>query len=78
MENEEGMNHLWIQVAPIGHVDNVRMQITLPTGIHRLNNLSGYHETDFQEIEIPNPLLENNVVVEIFTRDPIMSERKQL
>jgi hypothetical protein len=78
MENEEGMNHLWIQVTPIGHVENVRIQITLPAGIHRLNNLSSYHETDFQEIEIPNPLIENNVVVEMFTRDPVMSGEKTI
>jgi hypothetical protein len=78
MENEEGMNHLCIQVTPIGHVENFRIQITLPTGIHRLTNLSTYLETDFQEIEIANPLIENNVVVEMFTRDPIMCGEKTI
>lgn len=73
MENEEGTNHLWIQISPLGPVKEPRVQILLPAGLHRLNNLSGYPETTTQEIELSNPLLTSNVVIELFTRDAIRS-----
>lgn len=78
MENEEGMNHLWIQLLPINHAEDVRIEITLASGVHRLNNLSGYDETDIQEIVIPNPSIENNIIVEIFTKNPVTVGEKTI
>lgn len=44
IENEEGMNHLWLQITPLGSVQNARVQITLPAGLHRMRNLNGTDE----------------------------------
>jgi len=71
MENEEGMNHLWLQLSPVSDADDVRVQLTLPSGIHRLINLCGYEETDTQEIVVPNPSIENNLIFELFTTSPV-------
>jgi hypothetical protein len=71
IENEEGMNHLWIQLPPSGQVEDVRLHVSLPPGIHRLHNQTGYEENDIQEMIIPNPQIENNIVLELFTRDSI-------
>ncbi|MBP1994473.1 hypothetical protein [Paenibacillus eucommiae] len=76
MENEEGMNHLWIQIAPIGQADQVHVQIVLPAGVHRLHNLSGFPETAAKEIQLPNPLAAADLVIELFTRDPVMPGEK--
>lgn len=73
IENEEGLNHLWIQLDPLGQVEYVRIQIILSAGLYRIHNLSGYIETDAEEIEILNPMISNNIVVEIFTRTPILT-----
>ncbi|WP_054026400.1 hypothetical protein [Bacillus sp. FJAT-28004] len=78
MENEEGMNHLWLQISPISHAGDVRIQITMPSGMYRLNNLSGYEESVVQEIVVPNPLIENNIIVEIFTRSRVVSGEKTI
>jgi hypothetical protein len=78
IENEEGMNHLWIQLPPLGQVEDVSVHITLPTGIHRLHNQTGYYENDIQEIIIPNCLIDNHIVVELFTRDPIQCGERSI
>lgn len=78
MENEEGMNHLWLQFSPIRDADDVRIQLTLPSGIHRLHNLSGYEETDIQEIVVPNPMIINNMIVELFTTSPVTCGEKNI
>lgn len=79
IENEEGMNHLWIQLAPAaGSVKNARIQVSLPSGIHRLRNLSGFDEEQTGEILIINPQVINDVVIEIFTREPITYGEKTI
>lgn len=78
MENEEGMNHLWLQLSPTRDADDVRVQLTLPSGIHRLHNLSGYEETVIQEIVVPNPMIINNMIVELFTTGPVTCGEKTI
>jgi hypothetical protein len=72
MENEEGMNHLWVQLSPIGEVQDAKIQIFMPTGVHRHLNLNGIREMESGEIAINDPLKEVNILIEIFTREPIM------
>ncbi|WP_339224352.1 hypothetical protein [Paenibacillus sp. FSL H8-0332] len=71
MENEEGMNHLWIQMAPPGPVQNARLQLLLPPGLHRSHNLSGVDEDSSGVISIGNALTVTDVFIEIFTLEPI-------
>ncbi|MFC5406302.1 hypothetical protein [Cohnella soli] len=78
IENEEGMNHLWIQIAPIGQVENVRIQISLPIGIHRTRSVNGVDEDSTGEIFILNPRVANDVFIEIFTREPVTCEKKTI
>jgi hypothetical protein len=78
IENEEGMNHLWIQLAPVGPFGNARIQISLPSGIHRLRNLTGFEEEQTGEIIIHNPRIANDIVIEIFTREPVTSGEKTI
>lgn len=79
IENEEGMNHLWIQLPPAARsVLNTRINILLPSGIHRLRNLSQLDEEQTGEIVIPHPELIHDVILEIFTREPISCGEKTL
>jgi hypothetical protein len=78
MENEEGMNHLWIQLAPIGSADNLIVQIFLPIGLYRNKNFSGFNETEAMEIQITNPLITNDIIIELFTREQVVSGEKTI
>lgn len=71
IENEEGMNHLWIQIAPLGSVQNIRVQIALPAGLHRTRNLNDAPEDSAGVISVLEPLAATDLFIEIFTREPI-------
>lgn len=71
IENEEGMNHLWLQIAPLGSVQNTRVQITLPAGLHRTRNLNGAVEDNTGVISVLEPLAATDLFIEIFTLEPI-------
>jgi len=78
IENEEGLNHLWIHLAAVGQVENVRLQLSLPVGIHRLRNLNGFREEQTGEIVIPNPRITNDIFIEIFTRELVTCGEKSI
>lgn len=71
IEHEEGMNHLWIQIAPLGQAENVRIELSLPAGIYRSRNLNGAYEDRSGLISVLDPQAANELFVEIFTREPI-------
>ncbi|KHL92035.1 hypothetical protein QW71_31570 [Paenibacillus sp. IHB B 3415] len=71
IENAEGMNHLWLQIAPLGSVQNARVQITLPAGLHRVCNLNGADEDNAGVISVLEPLVVTDLFIEIFTLEPI-------
>jgi hypothetical protein len=71
LENEEGINHLWVQLSPIGDVENARVQIILPSGIHRLRNINNLFEDQSGEILIDDPKSPNDIFIEIFTRERV-------
>ncbi|BBI35434.1 hypothetical protein [Cohnella abietis] len=75
LENEEGMNHLWIHLEAIGQVENARIRINLPQGIYRRRNLSHFHEDDSGEIIIYEPSTPDDIYMEIFTSEAIKCER---
>ncbi|HEY2493539.1 MAG TPA: hypothetical protein VGI33_11580 [Paenibacillus sp.] len=72
MENEEGMNHLWIQFfwddtfVPI----NAEIRVQLPNGVYRLHNLNGYDENEFRHILL-DLSKDKDVLIEFFTQDAI-------
>ncbi|MGO4531808.1 hypothetical protein AB4Z30_22235 [Paenibacillus sp. 2TAF8] len=69
MENEEGMNHLWIQVHPEDPLQTSEIQIQLPEGMYRSKNLSGLVENDHGHIVVDAPY--QDVIIEIFTQDAL-------
>ncbi len=71
MENEEGMNHLWVQLFQDEKVQSQKaeIQIQLPKGIYRSNNLNGFVENEREHIVVD--AFNQNVIIEIFTQDAI-------
>jgi len=71
MENEEGMNHLWIQIFRDEESvpQKTQMEIQLPNGIYRSCNLNGYTENDRKQILLDSK--DKEVMIEIFTQDAI-------
>ncbi|WP_199615272.1 hypothetical protein [Paenibacillus alkalitolerans] len=79
IENEEGMNHLWVQLTPIAQATGTaRVQLTLPTGLHRLPNLNGFEEDDTGEVLIHNPRIASELFIEIFTRELVSCGEKTI
>ncbi|MHA7965449.1 hypothetical protein ACX93W_15050 [Paenibacillus sp. CAU 1782] len=73
MENEEGMNHLWVQLLQDQdekvQSQKSEIQIQLPKGIYRSINLNGFVENDREHIVID--VSDQDVIIEIFTQDAI-------
>jgi hypothetical protein len=71
MENEEGMNHLWVQLPwdKKAQPQKSEIQIQLPKGIYRSNNLNGFVENERGHIVVAAP--DQDVIIEIFTQDAI-------
>ncbi|NIK76816.1 hypothetical protein FHS15_001941 [Paenibacillus castaneae] len=78
LENHEGMNHLWIQLHPIGDAQNVRVQIKLPPGLYRRRNLSSFFEDDAGEIVIYEPNKTDAFFIEIYTSEPVSCGSKTI
>lgn len=69
MENEEGMNHLWIQLHPEDLTQTPEIKIQLPEGMYRSKNLNGLVENDQGHIVVEAPY--QDVIIEIFTQDAV-------
>lgn len=72
MENEEGMNHLWIQVNE--YIADGRIQIQLPYGIYRKKNLNEYPENESGIIELDKACSGCDVLIEIYTEELVSFE----
>jgi hypothetical protein len=67
MENEEGLNHLWIQFShDLFDYKFLQIKVKLPHGMYRLPNLNGHHEDGAITID---PSTSHDVLLEIFTQD---------
>lgn len=71
MEQEEGMNHLWIQPNPPESAERMRVRIVLPPGLHRSRNLNMLEEDSSGEVMIPEPASAADLFIEVFTREPV-------
>ncbi len=80
MEHEEGMNHLWIQMNCLNAqvITDVRVTIILPRGIQRSENLTGYAEETSGAILIGDLLEEQELFIEIYTKDPVPCGREDV
>ncbi|NMF00851.1 hypothetical protein [Aneurinibacillus aneurinilyticus] len=73
MENEEGMNHLWIRIASFSseNLKHAQVTIRLPDNIYRLENLNGYFEDENGSILLGSVLHEQDIMIEIYTQDEV-------
>lgn len=69
MENEEGLNHLWILLSDdLFDYKELQLNVQLPEGVHRLPNLNGHAEN---ESIMPDLSKGQDVLLEIYTEDAI-------
>lgn len=71
LENEEGINVLWIQLSPLRQSRKACVQLHLPPGIHRSRNLNDMEEDSSGIVSIPDPQAPADLFIEIFTRESI-------
>lgn len=73
MENEEGMNHLWIHIHSLSSQTPRHAQITihLPNGVCRLENLNGYFEDGDTSILLGSISHELDIMIEIYTQQEV-------
>jgi len=78
MENEEGMNHLWIRLLDdeIVTVQAYELQIDLPEGMYRSPNLNGFIENELEHVIVDAP--HEAVILEIFTQNAIPCGEKTI
>ncbi|HJV47299.1 MAG TPA: hypothetical protein VJ824_16400 [Bacillota bacterium] len=72
MENEEGMNHLWIKIIPPEELtEQTCIHIDLPKGVQRLPNVNGYKENEQGWIYIDEITFQHDLLIEIYTTSSI-------
>jgi ATP-dependent Clp protease protease subunit len=75
MENEEGMNHLLIEIPPLD-VQEAEVQIILPDGMFRTQNLTGYKEGESGSILIDHRTKwMQHLLIELYTKEKLNFEQ---
>lgn len=78
MENEEGMNHLLIEIPPLD-VLVAEVHIILPDGIFRTQNLTGYNEGGSGVISIDHHTKwSQHLLIELYTKQKLNFEQATL
>ncbi|XID94092.1 hypothetical protein ACF3MZ_06095 [Paenibacillaceae bacterium WGS1546] len=70
IENEEGLNHLWIRWNAFGPARDGKLRIGLPKGVLRKPNLSGFAEDERGRIVIYETCVSDGVLLELYTEGP--------
>jgi len=80
MENEEGLNHLWLRFVDSipEKTDFVQVSIRLPEGVMRLLNLNGYPEDRDGTILLEAPVADKDIVIEMFTLDAVLCGLREI
>ncbi|WP_028610855.1 hypothetical protein [Paenibacillus harenae] len=70
MENEDGLNHLWIRLSGTDPYDRkrVQMNINMPDGLLRLPNLNGCSEDPAGKMELAQS---DDILLEVYTEDQV-------
>ncbi|RUS47030.1 hypothetical protein [Cohnella sp. AR92] len=75
MENEEGMNHLLIEIPPLD-VQEAEVDIILPDGMFRTQNLTGYNEGESGSIRIDHlTKWTQHLLIELYTKEKLNFEQ---
>ncbi|MCZ8521177.1 MULTISPECIES: hypothetical protein [Paenibacillus] len=67
MENEEGMNHLWLRLPADPHIRTMDITVELPPGMFRSPNLNGYPEDTSGVARVNRGGPELDLLYEIYT-----------
>ena len=80
MENEEGLNHLWVLINPISSstLKHATLTIHLPDQVHRLENLNGYFEDEEGSILLGSICDEQNIFIEFYTQQEVPCEKTKI
>ncbi|MCK9859574.1 hypothetical protein [Paenibacillus sp. ATY16] len=70
IENEEGLNHLWIRLAEVdqSEITDIQINVGMPEGIFRLPNLNHHNEDEAGTIVLAKT---DDLMLEIYTTNPI-------
>ncbi|WP_054940924.1 hypothetical protein [Paenibacillus ihuae] len=71
IENEEGLNHLWIQIGPLEAVEHAEVGLQLPAGVYFGRACGGSLNKNSEGFTLLEPARVNELLVEIYTRQPI-------
>jgi hypothetical protein len=71
IENEEGLNHLWIQIGPLEAVEHAEVGLQLPAGVYLGQACGGCLKENSEGFTLLEPARVNELLVEIYTRQPI-------
>ena len=79
IENEEGMTHLCVSLAPHPQqlIDQLQINILLPEGLHQVTNLNGFPEKNDSIIvnDLSEPL---DILLEIFTEQKLQEQEVKI
>ncbi|WP_047154063.1 hypothetical protein [Aneurinibacillus tyrosinisolvens] len=80
MENEEGMNHLWVRIHPLSSqvLKHAQLTIHLPNGVYRSENLNGYFENKSACMLLGSISHELNIMIEIYTQQEIPCRKTEI
>ncbi|MHA6529068.1 hypothetical protein [Paenibacillus sp. BAC0078] len=71
LENEEGINHLWIRIGPINDVEHASVRLQLPQGVYWDGNAGNCFTDAEGQIVLDQPQYSNELLLEIYTVQPI-------
>jgi hypothetical protein len=67
LENEEGMNHLWVHLEPLDGVKQAVLELQLPAGIQWDGKASAYPQDTSGRVIIEQPEMPNDFLLGIYT-----------
>lgn len=78
IENEAGTNHMLIEIPASLSNASAEIAIFLPNGMFRSKNENGFYENEFGTIFIDNTSEKLQLLIEIFTEEPMPCEKEKV
>ncbi|PEA21421.1 hypothetical protein COK06_09445 [Bacillus cereus] len=78
IENEEGTNHVLIEIPDSLSYVSAEIAISLPSGVSRSKNENGFYEDEFGTIFIDNISGKLQLLIEFFTEEPVSCGKEMI
>ncbi|MCW9132781.1 hypothetical protein OF830_17930 [Bacillus paramycoides] len=78
IENEEGTNHVLIEIPDSLSYVSANIAISLPSGLSRSKNENGFYEDEFATIFIDNISGKLQLLIELFTEEPVSCGKEMI